>query len=73
MSFVGPTTMTGWADVAIRERLAELTGLPSFLETDMAAAALGEQLYGLGKRFSEYYYLYLGVGLGGALVHEGSG
>ncbi|NGO54792.1 ROK family protein [Allomesorhizobium camelthorni] len=71
MSFVGPTTMTGWENVAIRERLAELTGLPAFLETDMAAAALGEQLYGLGKHFSEYYYLYLGVGLGGALVHEG--
>ena len=71
MSFVGPTTMTGWENVAIRERLAELTGLPSFLETDMAAAALGEQLYGLGKQFSEYYYLYFGVGLGGALVHEG--
>lgn len=71
MSFVGSTTMTGWKDVAIRERLAELTGLPAFLETDMVAAALGEQLYGLGKSFSEYYYLYFGVGLGGALVHEG--
>jgi predicted NBD/HSP70 family sugar kinase len=68
---VGPTTMTGWENVAIRERLAELTGLPAFLETDMAAAALGEQLYGLGNHFSEYYYLYFGVGLGGALVHEG--
>lgn len=71
MSFVGPTTMAGWENVAIKERLAELTRLPAFLETDMAAAALGEQLYGLGKRFSEYYYLYFGVGLGGALVHEG--
>jgi predicted NBD/HSP70 family sugar kinase len=71
MSFVGPTTMTGWENVAIRERLGELMGLPAFLETDMAAAALGEQLYGLGKHFSDYYYLYLGVGLGGALVHEG--
>ncbi|MDW6025711.1 ROK family transcriptional regulator [Mesorhizobium sp. BAC0120] len=71
MSFVGPTTMAGWENVAIRERLAKITGLPAFLETDMAAAALGEHLYGLGKRFSEYYYLYFGVGLGGALVHEG--
>ena len=71
MSFVGPTTMAGWENFAIRERLTELTGLPAFLETDMAAAALGEQLYGLGKRYSEYYYLYFGVGLGGALVHEG--
>ncbi|WP_274627402.1 ROK family transcriptional regulator [Arvimicrobium flavum] len=71
MSFVGPTTMAGWKDVALKERLAEATGLPAFLETDMAAAALGEQLYGLGTEFAEYYYLYFGVGLGGAMVHEG--
>lgn len=71
MSFVGPTTMAGWENVEIRERLTDLTRLPAFLETDMAAAALGEQLYGLGKQYSEYYYLYFGVGLGGALVHEG--
>ena len=72
MSFVGPTTMAGWQDVALRERLAEAAGLPAFLETDMAAAALGEQLYGLGAGFSEYYYLYFSVGLGGAMVHDGA-
>ncbi|RWC47420.1 MAG: ROK family protein [Mesorhizobium sp.] len=72
MSFVGPTTMTGWKDVALGERLAASTGLPAFFETDMAAAAMGERLYGLGARFSEYYYLYFGVGLGGVMVHEGS-
>lgn len=72
MSFVGPTTMAGWKDVAIRERLAEATKLPAFIETDMAAAALGEQLYGLGTAFSDYYYLYFGIGLGGAMVHDGS-
>ncbi len=71
MSFVGPTTMTGWQGVSITERLVELTGLPAFLETDMAAAALGEQLYGLGQRYQEYYYLFFSVGLGGAVVHEG--
>lgn len=71
MSFVGPTTMAGWKNVAVRERLAGATGLPAFLETDMAAAALGEQLYGLGAGFSDYYYLYFGVGLGGAMVHDG--
>lgn len=72
MSFVGPTTMAGWKDVALRERLAEVTALPAFIETDMAAAALGEQLYGLGTGLSEYYYLYFGVGLGGAMVHDGT-
>ena len=48
------------------------TGLPAFIETDMAAAALGERLYGLGAGYSEYYYLYFGVGLGGVMVHDGA-
>ncbi len=72
MSFVGPTTMSGWKNVALREHLAEATGLPAFIETDMASAALGEQLYGFGPQFSDYYYLYFGVGLGGAMVHDGT-
>lgn len=72
MSFVGPTTMAGWNNIAVRERLTEVTGLPAFIEADMAAAALGERLYGLGAEFSDFYYLYFGVGLGGTLVHEGA-
>ncbi|CAN7447967.1 ROK family transcriptional regulator [Rhizobium sp. LjRoot30] len=72
MSFVGPTTMSGWKNVDIRARLAEAAGLPAFIETDTASAALGEQLYGLGLQLSDYYYLYFGVGLGGTMVHEGA-
>jgi predicted NBD/HSP70 family sugar kinase len=64
--------MVGWSNVALRERLAEATGLPAFLEADMAAAALGEKLYGLGADLGEFYYLYFGVGLGGTLVHDGA-
>jgi len=71
MSFVGPTTMTGWKNVDIRQRLADVTGLPSFIENDMAAAALGEQLYGIGQQLSDYYYLFFSVGLGGAMMHDG--
>lgn len=72
MSFVGPTTMTGWTGVALKERLSEASGLAAaFIETDMAAAAFGEQLYGYGTQLSDYYYLYFGYGLGGAMVREG--
>lgn len=71
MSFVGPTTMAGWANVPLRERLAEVSGMPAFIETDMAAAAHGERLYGRGAEFTEFYYLFFGVGLGGVMVHEG--
>jgi predicted NBD/HSP70 family sugar kinase len=72
MSFVGPTTLEGWKGVPIRERLAKLTGLPTFIEADLAAAALGERLYGAGRDLREFYYLYFGFGLGGCLVHEGA-
>jgi predicted NBD/HSP70 family sugar kinase/biotin operon repressor len=71
MSFVGPTTMVGWNNVELRERLSEVTGLPAFIESDMAAAALGERLYGRGADFADFYYLFVGVGLGGIMVHEG--
>lgn len=71
MSFVGPTTMVGWGNVQLRERLAEVTGLPAFIESDMAAAALGERLYGRGAEFGDFYYLFIGVGLGGIMVHDG--
>jgi predicted NBD/HSP70 family sugar kinase len=72
MSFVGPTTLEGWKGVPIGERLARLTGLPAFIEADLAAAALGERLYGAGRDLREFYYLYFGVGLGGCLVREGA-
>ena len=72
MSFVGPTTMSGWHDVDLRGRLSATTGMPVFLEADMAAAALGERLYGHGRTLSDFYYLYFGVGLGGAMVHDGA-
>lgn len=72
MSFVGPTTMAGWHNVDLRERLRRETGMPVFLEADMAAAALGERLYGHGRTLTDFYYLYFGVGLGGAMVHDGA-
>ncbi len=72
MSFVGPTTISGWADVPLAGRLAEATGLPAFIEVDMAAAAHGERLYGQGGDFGQFYYLYFGVGLGGAMVADGT-
>lgn len=71
MSFVGPTTMTGWGQVPVRERLSAVTGLPAFIAVDMSAAALAEQLYARGAEFTDFYYLYVGVGLGGAMIHDG--
>ena len=71
MSFVGPTTLEGWKGFPVQQRLAEVSGLPAFIEVDHAAAALGEQLYGAGQGFHDFYDLYFGVGLGGCMVQDG--
>ncbi|MEX2318913.1 MAG: ROK family protein, partial [Bauldia sp.] len=71
MSFVGPTTLEGWKGVPVRESLATATALPAFIEVDLAAAAHGERLYGAGRDYRDFYYLYFGVGLGGCMVHDG--
>lgn len=71
MSFVGPTTLEGWKDVPVQDQLAQGTGLPVFVETDHAAAALGEQLYGAGRNLRDFYHLYVGVGLGGCMIMDG--
>lgn len=71
MSFVGPTTLESWRGVPVAKRLAEAAGLTAFVETDNAAAALGECLYGAGRKLRDFYYLYFGVGLGGSMVKDG--
>lgn len=71
MSFVGPTTLESWRGIPIGERLAEALSLPAFIESDHAAAALGECLYGAGRQVRDFYYLYFGVGLGGSMVQDG--
>lgn len=71
MSFVGSTTLEGWKDVDIAARLESVTGLPAFVGVDLAAAALGDRLYGEGRAFHDFYYLYFGVGLGGTMVQDG--
>ncbi len=72
MSFVGPTTLEGWKGIPIRERLAQASDLPVFIEVDHAAAALGERIYGIGRNIRDFYYLYFGVGLGGCMVQDGN-
>ena len=71
MSFVGPTTLDGWSGVPVRARLEEVTKLPAFIAVDTVAAAVGVRLYGEGAGLAQFYYLHLGVGLGGTMMQDG--
>ncbi|MBL6927662.1 MAG: ROK family transcriptional regulator [Rhodospirillales bacterium] len=66
-----PRSYAAWRDIPARERLQEITGRPVFLENDASAAAYGEIHYGLGIDYKNFFYLFMGVGLGGGLVVNG--
>ena len=74
----GPPNLPGWSDVPLRQQLADLTGLPVYLENNATAAAVGERWYGMGRRYRDFLYVYIGLGIGGGLVlggriHHGAG
>ncbi|MGK9167882.1 ROK family transcriptional regulator [Inquilinus limosus] len=71
MSFVGPTTLSGWAGVPPAERLRDLTGLAAFVGGDAPAAALSEAMFGLGRSLRDFFYIHFGLGLGAGLVVDG--
>lgn len=58
----------GWEVVPLRERLQAHLGsdLPIWLEIDANTSAIGEFLFGAGRDCSDFVYLGLGTGLGGA-------
>lgn len=68
LSFVGPTALEGCNDLSVLDELGEVTGLPLFYRVDSVAGALGETLFGVARQLDDFFYLHLGLGLGGALV-----
>ncbi len=67
---VVPLFFPGWQDVPIVRILTERLALPVLLENNASAAAVGEYWYG-DHAFRHFYYVYLGVGLGGGAILNG--
>ncbi|MCG7505356.1 ROK family transcriptional regulator [Mesorhizobium retamae] len=55
----------------IVERIALRTGVDVFLENDATAAAIGERLYGEAKDVNNFFYVFVGEGVGGGIVIRG--
>jgi predicted NBD/HSP70 family sugar kinase len=68
ISFLGPTALEGWTDLAIFDELRDATRLQVFYNVDSVAAALGETLFGVARSLDTFFYMHFGVGLGGTLV-----
>ncbi len=68
---ITPGAYRAWRDYPSRARLERITDLPVFEENDATAAAIGEAQYGHGVDFRNFFYVFLGYGLGGGLVING--
>lgn len=68
---IDPPKLLGWHRVPLRSVLEEATGLPVMLEKDTTAAAVGELWTGHGPADDSFVFVYLGTGIGAALVRGG--
>lgn len=63
--------LPGWSGTRLKESFEQETGLPTTVDNDVNALAVGECLYGAGRGAENVVFLALGTGVGGALVLGG--
>ncbi len=68
---VDPPKLHSWHRVPLRDALAEATGLRVTLEKDTTAAAVAELWTGDHPPDGSFLFVYLGIGIGTALVIDG--
>jgi len=68
---VTPLNIPAWADFALRSRLAEATGLPTWVDNDAKALALGEGWRGAAAGRRDFLAMVVSTGVGGGIVVDG--
>jgi glucokinase len=68
---VSPLNIPVWREFPLRARLAELTGLPTFVDNDAKALALGEGWKGAVAGERNYLAMVVSTGVGGGIVLDG--
>lgn len=67
-----PQDLLAWGGVDIGERIEDTFGLATFIERNANAAAIGEYWYGVGRDYASFFHVYMGMGLGSAIIGNGS-
>lgn len=68
---VSPVNIPGWRGFGLRDRVAELTGLPVRMVGDGICAAVGEHWLGAGKGRDDMLGVVVSTGVGGGLILGG--
>jgi predicted NBD/HSP70 family sugar kinase len=68
---LNPPMMPNWHGVALRQSLAEVTGLPVLLEKDTTAAVVAELWFAGPGTSRDFAFFYYGTGLGAGLSLAG--
>lgn len=69
--FNSPDYLAEWALRDIDPVLSECVNLPVISDNDGTVAAIAENYFGVGRRFSDFAYLYLSNGFGGGIITRG--
>lgn len=63
--------LPGWENVGLRDLLAGVFEVPTFVGNDANVAALGEHRFGAGRGADDLIYLTISTGIGGGIVLGG--
>jgi glucokinase len=61
-----------WDNVPLARLLTKKLGVPAFIDNDVNVAVLGENLLGAGKNSTDLLGVWVGTGIGGGLILNGS-
>jgi glucokinase len=68
---VSPLNIAAWRSFPLRSRLAETTRLPTYVDNDAKALALGEGWVGAARGRRDYLAMVVSTGVGGGVVLDG--
>lgn len=63
-----PPNFPGWKKVNLKKAISKEFGIPTEIENDANDAAVGELIYGAGKKFRSFLMVTLGTGVGGGII-----
>jgi len=69
---VSPLNIPAWRGFPLRRRIADATGLPTFVDNDAKALALGEGWLGAAAGERDFIAMVVSTGVGGGIVVDGA-